>query len=91
MWPGEKGNEAYYAFEDSVAAPEKRTFGGPWALFRLIDSMRLAPGPGQGEGELATSLRFETKYHRAQAYIEAPNAANNPFGDRDWRTFACEQ
>jgi len=91
VWPGEKGNEAYYAFEDSVAAPEKRTFGGPWALFRLIDSMRLAPGPGQGEGELATSLRFETKYHRAQAYIEAPNAANNPFGDRDWRTFACEQ
>ena len=91
VWPGEKGNEAYYAFEDRVAAPEKRTYGGPWALFRLIDSMRLAPGPGPGEGDLATSLRFETKYHRAQAYIEAPNAANNPFGDRDWRTFACEQ
>ena len=91
VWPGtDKVSEAYWAFEDRVAAPEKKVFAGPWALLRLVDSGRLPPAPGQGEGELSTALRFSTRYHQAQVTIEAPNAVNNPFGDRDWRTFACE-
>jgi type VI secretion system protein ImpL len=92
VWPGtEKVSEAYWAFEDRVAAPERKAFGGSWALLRLVDSGRLAPAQGQGEGDLNTGLRFQTKFHQAEVTIEAPNAANNPFGERDWRTFACEQ
>ena len=91
-WPGaDKRGLVYAAFEDNVAAPDRlNAFQGPWALFKLIDAMRV-PTQGASEGDLASVLRFATKYHQAQVTIEAPNAASNPFAASDWRQFTCDR
>ncbi len=93
VWPGaDKRGLVYAAFEDNVAAPERlNAFQGPWALFRLVDATRVPPVQGASEGDLASVLRFGTKYHQAQVTIEAQNAASTPFTASDWRQFTCER
>jgi len=90
-WPGaDKAGLVYAAFEDNVAAPERlNAFRGPWALFHLIDATRVPPAQGASEGDLASMIRFSTKYHQAQVTIEASNPASNPFTASDWRQFTC--
>jgi type VI secretion system protein ImpL len=92
VWPGpEKRGVAFATFEDRIAAPEQAGgFDGPWAFFRLIDATAMPSAQAQGERELSSLLRFQTKYHQAQVTIEASNAASNPFTARDWRQFKCE-
>jgi type VI secretion system protein ImpL len=91
VWPGaDRREQATYAFEDRVAAPEKRTYTGPWAFLRLVDSVRLPPADAREVTDLSTVLQLSTKYHSAQVIIDAPNAASNPFGDREWRQFVCK-
>jgi type VI secretion system protein ImpL len=92
VWPGmDKRGFAYAAFEDNVAAPERvNPFQGPWALFRLVDTTRVPPQE-PSDRDLASVLRFATKYHQAQVTIEAPNAASNPFAASDWRQFTCDR
>ncbi|HXI27374.1 MAG TPA: type VI secretion IcmF C-terminal domain-containing protein, partial [Vicinamibacterales bacterium] len=94
VWPGmNKAGLVYAAFEDNVAAPERlNVFQGPWALFKLVDATRQPPsGQGAADLDLASTLRFTTKYHQAQVTIEAPNTASNPFAAADWRQFTCER
>jgi type VI secretion system protein ImpL len=91
VWPGaDRREQASYAFEARTTAPEKRMFSGPWAFLRLVDSVRLPPADGREVSDLSTALRLSTKYHSAQVIIDAPNAGSNPFGDREWRQFACK-
>jgi type VI secretion system protein ImpL len=92
-WPGpSKRTLAVAVFEDKAAAPEQaRGFdSGPWALFKLIDDAKVPPAPGQGES-LESTLRFQTAFHKAQVVLQATNAASNPFGSTDWRSFKCER
>jgi type VI secretion system protein ImpL len=93
VWPGQsKTGYVYAAFEDSVAAPERiNQIQGPWALLKMVDVTRQPPVAGQSDADLASTLRFVTKYHQAQVTIEAPNAASNPFAASDWRQFTCER
>ncbi len=92
VWPGmDKRGIVWAAFEDNVAAPERlNLFQGPWALFRLVDTTRVPPQE-QSDRDLASVLRFATKYHQAQVTIESPNAASNPFAASDWRQFTCDR
>jgi type VI secretion system protein ImpL len=81
QWPGKQGY-VRAVFEDNVAAPDtiwsRQT---PWALFKVIDENR-------ADGSSA-ALRFRSKYHTAQASIEAP-PVRNPFTSTDWRQFRCD-
>jgi type VI protein secretion system component VasK len=92
VWPGDpqKPGILITAFEDRVAAPEQAlAFEGPWAWFELIDAATPS-APAQPEGDLATALRVQTKYHSVMITIEASDARRNPFAARDWRQFGCE-
>ena len=91
VWPGpDKRGSGLAVFEDRTAAPDRfAQFGGPWGWFRLIDAT-IARAPTSFDTDLETTLRIESKFHKATVTVEASNAANNAFASHEWRQFRCE-
>jgi type VI protein secretion system component VasK len=85
VWPGPSPGHAASSFESRYYDPT-RTYGGPWAWFRMIDDTRVgAPDPRQ-----RILLRIQNRYHRVQVTVEPSRASDNPFATGIWRHFSCE-
>jgi len=82
MWPGPKPGVASASFEP--AGGPNVAFDGPWALFRLLDSGRLAR-----ETDTRYLLTLGRGSREVQLRIEA-DSIRNPFGRRDLQQFRCE-
>jgi type VI protein secretion system component VasK len=84
-WPGPTPGQATTAFEARYFDPPKR-YGGPWAVFKLIDETRVGtPDPQQ-----RIMLNIKDQFHRVHATMESARVAGNPFADGSWRQFRCE-
>uniref|UniRef100_UPI0012FC204C type VI secretion system membrane subunit TssM n=1 Tax=Azohydromonas aeria TaxID=2590212 RepID=UPI0012FC204C len=59
------------------------SFEGPWALLRLLDRVRVAPGPG-GRAELT----FDVEGHQARFEVRSASALN-PALRAELESFAC--
>ncbi len=84
-WPGSTNGRVAAAFESRFYDPPK-TYGGPWAWFRMIDTT--ADGPADAQQRVRLNVR--TQYHRVHVTVEAARAGDNPFATRIWRQFSCE-
>jgi type VI secretion system protein ImpL len=84
-WPGPTPGRAAGSFESRYYDPPK-TYGGPWAWFRMIDST--ADGPADPQQRIRLNVR--TQYHRVHVTVEAARAGDNPFATQAWRQFSCE-
>jgi type VI secretion system protein ImpL len=83
-WPGPRQGHAYAAFESRYYDPPT-PYGGPWALFRMIDATRVVGQDGQ-----RILLNIQNPHHRVKAIIEPERVGGNPFASGDWRQFVCE-
>ena len=84
-WPGPVPGHAARTFESRYFDPTK-TYGGPWAWFRMIDDARVgAPDPQQ-----RILLKIQSRYHRVHVTVEPSRASDNPFATGTWRQFSCE-
>jgi type VI secretion system protein ImpL len=84
-WPGPVPGHAASSFESRYYDPTK-TYGGPWAWFKMIDDTRVgAPDPQQ-----RILLRIQNRYHRVHVTVEPSRASDNPFATGIWRHFSCE-
>ena len=82
-WPGKVG-EAVASFETRYLPERVENFGGPWALFRLIDK---AGRPA--DAQMRVVLDIKNQYNKVEAVIEGAAARANPFGSKTWRGFTC--
>ena len=84
-WPGDRQGHTYATFESRYYDPPT-AYGGPWALFRMIDATTRAGAP-DGQRIL---LNIQNPHHRVKALIEPARVAGNPFASGSWRQFVCE-
>jgi type VI secretion system protein ImpL len=85
QWPGPVPGHAAASFESRYYDPTS-TFGGPWALFRLIDATRI----GAPDAQQRVVLNLQNKYHSVRVTIEPGRASPSPFASSGWRQFGCE-
>jgi type VI secretion system protein ImpL len=84
-WPGAKEGHTYATFESRYYDPPA-PYGGPWALFRMIDATRVvAPDPQQ-----RILLNIQNPHHRVRVIVEPARVGGNPFASGGWRQFVCE-
>jgi type VI secretion system protein ImpL len=83
-WPGDRQGHTYTTFESRYYDPPT-PYGGPWALFRMIDATK--PGTQDGQRIL---LNIQNPHHRVKAIIEPERVGANPFASGQWRQFVCE-
>jgi type VI secretion system protein ImpL len=83
IWPGTASGSAATHFEARLYDPTK-TYGGPWAWFRMIDETR--DGPQDAE---PVRLNIKNPYHQVHITVETTKAYNNPFANTSWRQFSC--
>jgi type VI secretion system protein ImpL len=84
-WPGATPGQVSTAFDARFFDPPKK-YGGPWALFKLIDATRMGlPDPQQ-----RIMLNVKDAYHHVHVTVESARAAANPFAIPGWRQFSCE-
>ena len=84
-WPGQVSGHAASWFESRYFDPPK-TYGGPWAWFRLIDDTRA----GAPDSQQRIVLQIRSRYHRVRVTVEPSRASDNPFATGTWRHFSCE-
>ena len=83
-WPGPVPGNATTAFDGRYFDPPK-PYGGPRAVFRLIDDTRA----GTADGQQRIVLNVQDHYHRVRVTVEAARASGNPFATGSWRQFSC--
>jgi type VI secretion system protein ImpL len=84
-WPGPVPGHAAVSFESRYYDPT-RAFGGPWAVFRLIDTTRT----GAPDVQQRVFLNLQNRYHRVRVTVEPGRASPSPFATSGWRQFTCE-
>ena len=84
QWPGVQSGNVTTQFEARYFDSPK-SYGGPWALFRMIDDTRA----GAADGQQRIVLNVLDHYHRVRVTIEAARASGNPFATGSWRQFSC--
>ena len=83
-WPGAQSGMAATSWESRYYDPT-RSYGGPWAWFRMIDDTRVSiPDPQR------VVLNIKNRYHSVRVTVEPSSAAANPFTSGTWRQFSCE-
>jgi type VI secretion system protein ImpL len=83
-WPGDRQGHTYATFESRYYDPPA-PYGGPWALFRMVDATRAGTPDGQ-----RILLNIQNPHHRVKAIIEPARVGGNPFASGSWRQFVCE-
>jgi type VI secretion system protein ImpL len=84
-WPGPTPGHARTAF-DARYFDQPKIYGGPWALFRMIDETRV----GAPDAQQRIMLNVKDTYHRVHVTVEPGRATGNPFATGSWRQFSCE-
>ena len=84
-WPGPVPGSASSSWDSRYYDPT-RTYGGPWAWFRMIDDNRV--GPPDPQQRIALNIR--NRYHTVRVTVEPGRASLNPFASGSWRQFSCE-
>lgn len=83
QWPGTGASSASISFQTVAGANPLRSFRGPWALFRLLDSATVKP---EGDNFVAS---FELEGSNA-SFLIVPDSLRNPFkGMPLLRQFRC--
>ncbi|MBS1816341.1 MAG: type VI secretion system membrane subunit TssM [Acidobacteria bacterium] len=85
-WPGPVAGGSVVASFEARFYDDPKRFGGPWALFRLID----ATAEGAPDAQQALTLRIADRYHSVRLTIEGARAGYNPFAWSGWRQFSCQ-
>jgi type VI secretion system protein ImpL len=85
VWPGPVPGQVALSFEGRFFDP-KKTYGGPWALFRMIE----ATAEGPADAQQRVRLNVQNRYHRVRIMLEALRTGENPFASKVWRQFSCQ-
>jgi type VI secretion system protein ImpL len=85
-WPGPTPGSASSEWESRYYDPMK-TYGGPWAWFRMVDDTRVATA---ADPDQRIVLNIQNRYHRVHVTVEPSTASANPFVSWDWRQFSCQ-
>ena len=85
LWPGPTPGSAATSWESRYYDPTK-SYGGPWAWFRMVDDTRV----GSPDALQRVLLNIQNRYHRVHVTVEGSSVTSNPFASWDWRQFSCE-
>jgi type VI secretion system protein ImpL len=82
-WPGPMAGPAEALFETRAGNRTIANQEGPWALFRMLDAIRVQPESGT-----RFTLHFESGGAIASMQLDA-DRARNPFGPQAFQQFRC--
>jgi type VI protein secretion system component VasK len=62
-----------------------KDYGGPWDVFRMVDSTRI----GAPDAQQRIVLNIQDRYHHVHVTLEPSSASTSPFASSSWRQFSC--